>query len=101
MPPIPPATNQEKKKMSKKLFELGRIVATPGTLALGVDFSPYIGMHQRGYWGDVCQEDWQANDQSVKNGSRILSAYETPKGKIWIITESDRSSTTVLLPSEY
>ena len=87
--------------MSKKLFDLGRIVATPGALALGVDFSPYIGMHQRGYWGDVCQNDWQANDQSVKEGSRILSAYEIKEDKIWIITEADRSATTVLLPSEY
>ena len=87
--------------MSKKLFELGRIVATPGALALGVDFSPYIGMHQRGYWGDVCQDDWKANDQSVKEGSRILSAYEIKEDKIWIITEADRSATSVLLPSEY
>lgn len=49
MPPSPLTATQEKTKMSKKLFELGRIVATPGALALGVDFSPYIGMHQRGY----------------------------------------------------
>lgn len=83
------------------LFPLGRIVATPGALALGLDFSRYLGMHQRGYWGDVDQEDWQENDLSVKQGYRILSAYETPGGKIWILTEADRSVTTVLLPDEY
>ena len=87
MPPTFPTATPEKTNMSKKLFDLGRIVATPGALALGVDFSPYIGMHQRGYWGDVCQDDWQANDQSVKEGSRILSAYEIKEDKIWIITE--------------
>ena len=91
--------------MSKKLFDLGQIVATTGARALGVDLSLYIGMHQRGYWGDVCQEDWRENDLSVKEGFRILSVYTTQneqkKDKIYIITEHDRSATTVLLPSEY
>jgi hypothetical protein len=85
----------------KPLFSLGRIVATPGALALQVNFALYLGMHQRGYWGEICQEDWQANDRSVMAGERLLSAYETGKGKIWIITEHDRSVTTILLPSEY
>jgi hypothetical protein len=101
MPPIPPFSTQEKTKMSKGLFDLGTVVATPGALALGIDFTPYLAMHQRGYWGDVCQEDWQENDLSVKEGFRILSAYKTEQGKIWIITEHDRSATTVLLPAEY
>lgn len=83
------------------LFPLGQIVATPGALALEVDFVPYLAMHQCGYWGDVCQEDWQENDLSVKEGFRILSAYDTGNGRIWIITEHDRSVTTVLLPDEY
>ena len=91
--------------MSKPLFDLGQIVATPGALALGVDFSVYLGMHQRGYWGDVCQEDWQENDLSVKEGFRILSAYKIEQGdkqnKIYIVTEHDRSITTVLTPAEY
>ena len=47
------------------------------------------------------EEDWKRNDDSIEDGSRIISAYETLVGKIWIITEADRAVTTVLLPSEY
>lgn len=86
---------------TKPLFPLGRVVATPGALALEVDFQPYIKQHQRGYWGELCQEDWQENDLSVKQGFRILSAYDVGDGRIWIITEHDRSVTTILLPEEY
>jgi len=88
-------------QQAKALFPLGQVVATPGAVALGVDFLPYLAMHSRGYWGDVGQEDWEENDLSVKEGYRILSAYNTPGGKIWIITESDGSVTTVLRPEEY
>ena len=77
------------------------MVATPGAVELGVDFLPYLARHSRGYWGDVGQEDWAENDLSVKGGYRILSAYNTPEGKIWIITEWDGSVTTVLRPEEY
>jgi hypothetical protein len=58
--------------------------------------------HARGDWGDVCDEDKQANDRALKNGDeRILSAYSITGKKIWIITEWDRSVTTVLFPEEY
>ena len=87
--------------MNKPLFNLGRLVATRGALALGINFAPYLNQHQQGHWGDVGQEDWQENDRSVQAGFRILSAYETGNGRIWIITEADRSATTVLLPEEY
>mgnify|MGYP000747691205 CR=1 FL=1 len=61
-----------------------------------------IARHMRGDWGDVCYADWQENDFSVTNGFRILSSYRTKGGiKFWIITEWDRSVTTLLLPSEY
>jgi hypothetical protein len=83
------------------LFPLGRIVVTPGALALSVDFHPYLAMHQQGYWGDISQEDWQENDLSVKNGFRILSVYEVENGRFWVITENDRSITTILRPEEY
>lgn len=83
------------------LFPLGRLVATPGALDLGCDFRPYLAMHQRGYWGEIPQEDWQENTLSVKEGFRIQSAYLFQGSRFWIITEHDRSVTTVLLPSEY
>jgi hypothetical protein len=55
-----------------------------------------------GDWGDVDQEDQAANDHALEDGSRLLSAYTTLKGqRIWIITEADRSATTILLPEEY
>ena len=85
---------------AQPLFPLGRIVATPGALNLEVNFLPYLAMHQHGYWGDVCSEDWAENDLSVKEGLRILSSYKTPTGRFWIITEHDRSITSILLPEE-
>ena len=81
--------------MQKPLFPLGQTLATPGALALGVDFSPYLLRHQCGDWGDLGKEDQAENDFSLVHGLRILSV------KFWIITEADRSATTVLLPSEY
>lgn len=82
-------------------FPLGRVLATPGAIALGIDLSPYINRHVRGDWGDLDSEDWRRNDASVEQCSRIVSAYQTAAGRIWIITEADRAATTVLLPSEY
>jgi hypothetical protein len=53
-------------------------------------------------WGDVCAEDWTANDQALAGGSRVLSAYHDRAGvKFWIITEADRRATTILLPADY
>ena len=52
--------------------------------------------------GDVCKEDWESNDEALKNGQRLLSEYKLPDGKrIWIITEWDRSATTLLFPEDY
>ena len=82
-------------------FPLGRLLATPGAIALGINFAPYINRHVRGDWGDVDREDWERNDASIAEGTRIVSAYQTGGGRIWIITEADRAVTTVLLPSEY
>lgn len=89
------------------LFPLGKIVMTRGVddlVADGkVDILPLISRHATGDWGDVCQIDQQLNDDAVKSGNRILSCYQQPQeiGKIWIITEWDRSYTTILLPYEY
>ena len=85
-------------------FELGQLVATPGALEALNEESiwPYIKRHANGDWGDVCAEDKKENELSLKEGFRLLSAYHLPDGcKIWIITEADRSATTILLPEEY
>ena len=85
-------------------FKLGQLVATPGALeALDEEsFWPYIKRHANGDWGDICAEDKAENELSLKEGFRLLSAYHLPDGcKIWIITEADRSATTILLPEEY
>lgn len=52
-------------------------------------------------WGDVCEDDWKANDDAIDNDERLLAAYTLQGEKIWVITEWDRSVTTILLPSEY
>lgn len=54
-----------------------------------------------GDWGTVCEDDKMANEEALENGDRLMGAYETVKGKIWIITEWDRSVTTILFPEEY
>lgn len=63
-----------------------------------------LQMHSTGNWGDVDDEDWNSNQEALKTGDRLFSSYyldESCTEKIWIITEADRSYTTVLFPSEY
>ena len=63
---------------------------------------PYLVRHANCDWGDVCKSDWESNDKAIKEGLRILSEYKLPDGlKIWIITEWDRSATTLLFPEDY
>ena len=91
-------------------LELGRVVTTAGVAKL-VEDNPLVGhlhlqmllgRHQSADWGDVCLEDWALNDQAHASGEeRILSSYELYGEKVWIITEWDRSVTTVLFPDEY
>ena len=89
------------------LFSAGQIVATPGALALleQANKTPleFVSRHLRGDWGDdLCQDDKTENELSLKQGFRLLSSYKvTETEKLWIITEADRSVTTLLLPSEY
>ena len=86
------------------LFNPGTIVATPGALELadqGLNLLAYLTRHLKGDWGDLCPEDNAENNLSLRSGFRLLSAYNTPLGKLWIITEADRSATTFLLPDEY
>ena len=87
-------------------LELGEVVATPGALtALAeADQGPreFLDRHLSGDWGEVSSEDWTLNDQSLREGSRVLSNYTLKTGvSIWIITEGDRSVTTILLPDDY
>ena len=87
-----------------KLFKHGQLLATVGALDLeekGVNLAAYLQRHFCGDWGELVAEDKRENEFSLKNGLRLLSAYKTDQGEIWIITEADRRSTTVLLPSEY
>jgi hypothetical protein len=85
-------------------FPLGRLVATPGALEAltNDDIQRALSRHLVGDWGDLDADDKRANDGSLKSGDRLLSAYHGHGlTKFWIITEADRSLTTVLLPSEY
>ncbi len=85
-------------------FALGRLVATSNALQAltGDDVRNAINRHRSGDWGDVCDEDKQANDRALVEGTRLLSVYHGVFGaKFWIITEADRSVTTVLLPEDY
>lgn len=87
-------------------FPLGRILATPGALEAlkesGETPDTFLRRHAKGDWGEVCEEDKLLNDEAVNDGTRILSAYRT-KGndRVWVITEADRSASTLLLPEEY
>jgi hypothetical protein len=87
------------------LFPLGAICATPAALDLldrnGINASPYFARHQHGDYGAVCADDVEQNRLSIEQGMRILSAYEIGKDRIYIITEANRSVTTMLLTSEY
>src|SRR5437870_4711127 len=87
-------------------FSLGQTVATPGALqalkAAGQSPALFLSRHVQGDWGLVDAEDAQANQEALQNGGRLLSAYETGLGtRLWVLTEADRSVTTILLPDEY
>ena len=88
------------------LFLLGDVVATPAALnamqSCNVSPAQLLQLHVSGNWGSVCEEDALVNDAAVHNGERILSSYRIGEyTRVWIITEYDRSVTTILLPSEY
>jgi len=90
----------------KPLFDLGQLVATPGALAAlqktGQNAMEFLSRHVRGDWGELPKEDKDENQSSLQKGFRLLSSYRTTAGdKIWVITEADRSVTTLLLPDEY
>ncbi len=98
----------------KERFELGRCVVTSGVLRAirnetgpcrgfeGLVLHPLLDRHASGGWGEVSPEDAAENELSVKEGYRIVSSYKLRGGTpVWVITEADRSATTILLPEEY
>ncbi|NKA33044.1 plasmid related protein [Ralstonia solanacearum] len=97
----PPASTQ-----SPPRLRLGQLLATPAAAAAlsvaGVSVFKLLNRHACGDWGDLSEEDHQQNNLAAMTGQRVLSSYQLPTGlKVWIITEWDRSMTTVLLPDDY
>lgn len=84
-------------------FPLGRLVITANAAArlAGDEVADAIARHARGDWGDLSRADAAENDLALRDGSRLLSAYGRGDRRFWIITEADRSITTVLLPDDY
>ena len=84
---------------------LGRVLATPGALKLlaeaGGQHFEYLARHATGDWGVLCAFDRRQNQIALREGYRVLSSYPVGGGKVWIITETDRSVTTILLPEDY
>ena len=107
------STEVKARAYSLPLFSLGRILATPDALqvltAMRLSALRLLARHVRGDWGNLDEHDREQNKLAVLAGLRVLSAYEVErtidgrviKQKFWVITEADRSSTTVLLPDEY
>lgn len=89
---------------SNRRFDLGKVVITRGagkTLDVRHVWSA-LNRHANGDWGELCDEDWELNERAVEHGSRLMSRYRTIDGTcFWIITEWDRSVTTIRLPKEY
>lgn len=86
-------------------FPLGHCQATPAALdtlaSAGVTARELLSRHAAGDWGEVCDEDRAENELSVRAGFRIISNYVVAGEKVWVLTEADRSLTTVLLAQEY
>jgi hypothetical protein len=84
---------------------LGRVVATPGALKLLMEAGGhpfyYLARHASGDWGNLCAFDRRQNQIALREGLRVLSSYSVGERSVWIITEADRSVTTILLPEEY
>lgn len=86
-------------------FELGRIYVTPGARYAhrmdDLDLNELLERHAAGDWSDMSPEDAEANTAAITDSTRIFSAFVTDFGRMWVITEADRSSTTILCPEEY
>lgn len=94
--------------MGSRKFPLGKTVATPGAIARmaagGTNATTLLSRHVSGDWGDICEEDEKQNEWALKNRERLMSVYpvgDLGSPKVWVITERDRSVTTILLPEDY
>jgi hypothetical protein len=99
-------TPEQARCSEENLFPLGMVLATPGALVALVrgrhDIVEFLARHQRGDWGAVGHEEIAANDAALREGRALISEYHTSEGaRLWIVTEGDRSATTLLLPEEY
>lgn len=90
------------------MFKLGTLSVTQGISAKAKANRKFLAEINEAFikyvqydWGDTHLEDAKSNDEAIKNGDRVLAAYKTSQGKIWIVTEADRSATTILFPDEY
>lgn len=91
-------------KMGEKTVQVGRVVITANALERlnPEDVLRGLCRHAAGDWGDCCTQDWQDNDEALQSGWRLFSVYRDANAvKFWVITEADRSVTTVLLPEDY
>ncbi len=97
-------SDDDEEEVTLDLFSLGVVVETPGAKE-SIDQekkAEALGRHRQGDWGDMCDEDKQSNARALVDGTRLLSCYSSADGLMfWIITEADRSVTTILLPEEY
>lgn len=87
------------------MFRLGQIAGTPAAIeqlrSIGITPAELLARHVTGDWGNLCPDDKETNLEAARFGGRILSSYDLACGTVWVITEADRSVTTILLPSEY
>ena len=86
-------------------LSLGKVVATPGALNLLSEIGEHpfdlLARHATGDWGDLCAFDLRQNQIALRDGYRVLSSYPIGTERVWVVTEADRSVTTILLPEEY
>lgn len=95
--------------MAELKFEMGKIMATPGAIedlcTSGTTMEGLLERHVIGDWGDLCEEDVTQNEWALANGERLMSVYklgpDAGHKKLWVITERDRSATTILRPGDY
>jgi hypothetical protein len=90
--------------MTAPLF-LGKVMATPGALRLLMEAGGHpfdlLARHATGDWGELCAFDRRQNRIALSEGNRVLSSCPVGQERVWIVTEADRSVTTILLPEEY